>query len=106
MTTLLFTCCTLLGLAIAYASKIYFSGNNFKLWIFCCSVVLNLVAAAFHMKIAEQSCVMFYGCFPQLHEDHPALVWIALASMLLHLFAFPVEWQPKCWFRKKKNQRR
>lgn len=102
MITVLFAFCAAIGIAIAYTSKMYFSGHNFKRWIFCCSVFLNLFAAAFHMKLAEQSCVMFYGCFPQWHEQHPALVWIALASMLLHLFAFPVEWQPKCWFRKKR----
>lgn len=90
-------------LAVAYFLKIYFSGKRFRVWIFLCCVTVNLFLAAFHLKLADTACVMFYECLPRLHDEHPVIAWAALVAMLLHCFAFPVEWELKSRFGRKSS---
>lgn len=103
MTTSLFLIFVAAGLATAFFLRARFSGKNFKLLYFIPCVIFNLFLAAFYMELVDKSCILFYGCFPTLHDNFPVIVWTSLVCIFVHCMVFPVEWEPKRWFRKRRT---
>lgn len=95
--------CSSFILGIAYMLRNKFSGKNFKKQYFIICAIGNFPFGVFHLEIVKNRCVMFIGCFPEIHFDYPVLSWAALAFVVLHCLAFPVEWKPRYWTRKSKN---
>ena len=99
----LFILLSSLVLYCSYWVRRKFSGKNYKEGYFLLCVVCNFPLGVFHLKIIADRCVMFLGCFPNLHFDHPVLSWFAFICVFLHCYAFPVEREPKRFFRKQRD---
>lgn len=101
MISWLFGCCVVVGVVIAYTLRYRFSGANFRWVTFWLCVVFNIFFSTYYMRIMERSYLLFIGYMPDFRYENPAVGWWCIVGMWMHSFAFPVQWEPKKWFRKK-----
>lgn len=103
MITGLFIFTSSLILCFSYWVRRKLSGKNYKVSYFLICVACNFPFGVFYLEMVKNRCVMFFGCFPNLHFDYPVLSWFAFVCVFLHCFAFPVEREPRRFFRKGKD---
>lgn len=95
MVTFLFLVFTVCSVSFAFFLRDRYSGRNLKLRYALGCLGYNLVFCISYLKLAKYNCIAFYGCFPNLEKEYPAIVWISLICFLLHAAAHPMEWTPK-----------
>lgn len=84
-----------LGVALAYVLRAYFSGDNLKFRHFIGCLAFNVFFVTYYMRFIERDHLLFFGYYPTLCDDYPAIGWIAIVALLLHCFASPVQWKVK-----------
>lgn len=92
MITVIFILFASCSVSFAFFMRGKFSGVNLKLRHKLVCLSYNLVFCFSYLELAKYQCISFYGCFPNLEYEYPAIVWISLVCFLLHATAHPVEW--------------
>ena len=83
------------SVALAYVLRAYFSGDNLKFRHFIGCLAFNVFFVTYYMRFIERDHLLFFGYYPTLCDDYPAIGWIAIVALLLHCFASPVQWKAK-----------
>lgn len=97
----LFASCTVL---FAFFLRNRYSGEGLKLRHKMICLCYNIIFCFSYLELAKYYCVSFYGCFPDLENEHPAIIWISLFCFLLHAAAHPMEWTPRFRWRFRKSR--
>jgi len=92
-----FAFCSLISVSLAYFLRGHFSGQNLKVWHSAVCMFYNVFFGFFYTDLAENNCVPFYGCSPEFINENPIVFWLALAALILHAAAYPVESKVKRW---------
>lgn len=101
MITFLYFCCSMLFFIAACfvgrkLSGAYYSEIKAMVFLFP-----NGFFLMYHWRLFMEGCVTEELCFPNLSSDYPVLTWLAFGFGLAHVFAFPVPWERRRFFRRK-----
>lgn len=86
------------GICAAFYIKFRLSGDRlgYSHILFC--VIFNGFFVIPYMDVLERDKFPFWGHQPAVLAENPYLGWIALVSIFIHLFAFPVKRKITWWF--------
>ena len=85
----LYFCCSVVLLLIAFVLKFCFTHPDLGRLVFGICFFFNVSIVSYHSTVLEFQHFLFYGYRPELLIANPSIIWVAVICIPLHAWAIP-----------------